>query len=156
MSNQTQERKPRWLLWIPLALAAAAVVAAIAARWWYRQRVTRPPRERAPAPPVIPPSLRGLTEEEAQSRRLEGQDNAIPFSPERDRKQILKENLVTIFNLNLVGLAFSQFLLGLPLDALISLGMIALNAALNIGRGKSAEHRPQRDRPRGCTGGGAG
>ena len=134
MSNETQERKPRRLLWIPLALAAAAAVAAIAARWWYRRRAARPPRERLPAPPVIPPSLRGLTEEEVQSRRLEGQDNAIPFRPERSRKQILRENLLTIFNLNLVGLSFSQFLLGLPLDALISLGMIVLNAALNIGQ----------------------
>jgi magnesium-transporting ATPase (P-type) len=134
MSTQADERKPRWLLWIPLALAAAAAVAAIAARWWYRQRAARAPRERVPAPPVIPPSLRGLTEEEAQSRQLEGQDNAIPFRPERDRKQILKENLLTIFNLNLVGLSFSQFLLGLPLDALLSLGMIVLNAALNIGQ----------------------
>jgi magnesium-transporting ATPase (P-type) len=132
MSNQTREQRPRWLLWIPLALAAVVAVTAIAARWWYRQRAARLLRERAPAPPVIPPSLRGLTEEEAQARRLEGQDNAIPFRLERSRKQILKENLLTIFNLNLVGLSFSQFLLGLPLDALISLGMIVLNAVLNI------------------------
>ncbi|MGD9050170.1 MAG: hypothetical protein PVF77_19110, partial [Anaerolineae bacterium] len=90
MSTQTDDRKPRWLIWIPLALAAAAGVAAIVARWWYRRRAAWPPRERVPAPPVIPPSLRGLTEEEAQSRRLEGQDNAIPFRPERDRKQILR------------------------------------------------------------------
>jgi len=132
MSNQTHERKPRWLLWIPLALAAVVTVTAIAVRWWYRQRAARLLRERVPAPPVIPPSLRGLTEDEAKARRLEGQDNAIPFRPERSRTQILKENLLTIFNLNLVGLSFSQFLLGLPLDALISLGMIVLNAVLNI------------------------
>ncbi|MGD9315306.1 MAG: HAD-IC family P-type ATPase, partial [Anaerolineae bacterium] len=76
-----------------------------------------------------------------QSRRLEGQDNAIPFRPERDRKQILQENILTIFNLNLVGLSFSQFLLGLPLDALLSLGMIVLNAALNIGQEMIARFR---------------
>jgi magnesium-transporting ATPase (P-type) len=73
-----------------------------------------------------------LTEAEAKARQLEGQDNAVPFRPLRTRQQIIKENVLTIFNLNLVGLAFSQFLLGLPLDALISIGTIALNGVLNI------------------------
>ncbi len=133
MSTKEHERKARWILWISILLAAAAVVAAILARW-RRRRIERPPRERPPAPPAIPPSLRGLTEAEAEARRLEGQDNSVRFRPARSRRDILQDNLYTVFNLSLVGLATAQFLLGLPLDGLLSLGMILVNAALNIGQ----------------------
>ena len=54
--------------------------------------------------------------------------------PRRTRKQTIKENVFTIFNLSLVGLGFTQLLLGLPPDALIGIGTIALNTALNIGQ----------------------
>ena len=82
-----------------------------------------------------------MTEAEAEARQLEGQDNAIPFRPRRTRKQTIRENVFTIFNLSLVGLGFAQLLLGLPLDALISIGTIALNTALNIGQETLARMR---------------
>ncbi len=132
MGNQDQPRKSRSFLWLPVLLAAVAVTAAIVARWWQSRRLKELPPRRPPAPPAIPPDLHGLTEAEAEARRLEGQDNAIPFRPPRSRHVILRDNLYTIFNLNLIGLASAQFLLGLTLDALISMGMIVVNAALNI------------------------
>jgi magnesium-transporting ATPase (P-type) len=90
---------------------------------------------------VIPPTLRGLTEAEAEARRLEGQDNVIQFQPPRTPQQIWRENTFTIFNLSLVGLAAVQFLLGLPLDGLLSLGMIVLNTGLNAAQELIARRR---------------
>jgi cation-transporting ATPase E len=75
-----------------------------------------------------------LTEEEAAARHLEGQDNAIEFRPPRSRGVILRTNIFTIFNLNLVGLVTVQLLLGQLLDALISFGVMSLNIILNIGQ----------------------
>ena len=132
-ANEEPPRQTRkWLFFLPILASLSAAIAVLFLRWWRSRRpaLTRPERPRPPL--AIPPSLQGLTEAEAEARRLEGQDNAIPFRPQRTRQQTIKENVFTIFNLNLVGLAFGQLLLGIPLDALISLGTIALNAILNI------------------------
>ena len=134
MEDQQHKRKPTWLVWLVLLLTAAVAIAALVGRWLRKRRLVPVPRPRPPAPPPIPLTVQGLTEAEAEARRLEGQDNALPFRPRRPMRQIWRENIFTIFNLNLVGLAFAQLLLGLPLDALLSMGMIVLNAALNIGQ----------------------
>jgi magnesium-transporting ATPase (P-type) len=125
------------LLRIALALAAVAIIAAIVAKWWRRLRLPR----RLPAPPVPPIPLHGLTEAEALSLRLEGQDNVIEFKPRRTQRQIWRENVYTIFNLSLVGLACVQLLLGQPLNALLSIGTIALNIGLNVGQEMLARRR---------------
>jgi hypothetical protein len=54
--------------------------------------------------------LRGLSDEEAAARRLEGQDNAILFKPPRSKHKILRANILNVFNLTLVGLALIQAL----------------------------------------------
>jgi magnesium-transporting ATPase (P-type) len=132
MNDQVPKKKQRLGILLPILVSAIAGIALLILGLWRRQRSAPAPREAPPAAPAIPPGLQGLTEAEARARQLEGQDNAVPFRPQRTRQQTIKENVLTVFNLNLVGLAFSQFLLGLPLDALISMGTIALNAVLNI------------------------
>ena len=141
MSNQAPQRKQRWLLLLPILVSAVAAITVLVIGLWRRWRPARAPLERLPAPPAIPPGLQGLTEAEAKARQLVGQDNAVPFRPQRTRKQTIKENVFTIFNLSLVGLGFTQLLLGLPLDALLSIGTIALNTALNIGQETLARMR---------------
>ncbi len=126
MGERIPKRRWRPLLWLGLALAALTAVAAIVARWWRRR-----PIEERPALPEMPP---GLTQEEAAARWSEGQDNAVHLKPSRTKKQIWRENILSIFNLNLVVLAFTQALLGRWLDALLSLGTIALNVGLNVGQ----------------------
>jgi len=106
MEDQQRKRKPSWLVWLVLLLAAAVAIAAVVGRWLRRRRLVPVPRPRPPAPPPIPLTVQGLTEAEAEARRLEGQDNALPFRPQRPMRKVWRENIFTIFNLNLVGLAF--------------------------------------------------
>jgi len=133
MDEQSTKRRREAILWLGAVLVAVAAVAAIVARRWRRQPVERPP-----ALPEVPP---GLTEEEAAARWSEGQDNAVHLKPPRTRQQIWRENLHTIFNLSLVGLAFTQALLGQWLSALLSLGTIFLNVGINVAQEMLAMRR---------------
>lgn len=74
----------------------------------------------------------GLSQEEAEARLVPDQDNSLSFKPVRSRREIWRDNILSIFNLSLVGLALVQLLFGRPLDALISLGVMALNIGVNV------------------------
>ena len=133
MDVQPSERRRELLLWLGVALAAVVAAAAIVARWW-RRRPLQEPTPLAELPP-------GLTDEEAAARWLESQDNAVHLSPPRTRQRIWRENLLTIFNLNLVGLAFTQALLGQWLSTLLSLGTLVLNVSMNTAQEMLARRR---------------
>ena len=141
--DQPAPTKRKRLIWLAIITAAVALVVAILAsrrrRQWFHRRL---PGQRSVAPPP-PIRLQGLTESEAEVRRLEGQDNVIHLKPPRTRREIWRENVYTIFNLNLVGLALVQFLLSRPLDALLSLGTICLNIGIQVAREVGAQHRLQ-------------
>jgi len=142
MDEQAPTRR-RPLVWLAIIMVAVAFMVAILTNRWRRQWLQRLlPRQRQVAPPP-PIRLQGLTEAEAEARRLEGQDNVIHLKPPRTRREIWRENVYTIFNLNLVGLAFVQFLLNRPLDALVSLGTMCLNIGLQVTREMGAQHRLQ-------------
>jgi magnesium-transporting ATPase (P-type) len=151
MDDQDRQQKRTTLAWLAPLLGLIAVAAAIAAGIWYRGRERKRLAARRPAapPPIIP--VEGLTEAEAEARQVEGQDNVIRLKPPRTKRQMWQENVLNLFNLNLVGLAGAQLLLHRPLDALLSLGTIALNAGLNIGQELLAQRRlrdiEQRTRP---------
>ncbi len=136
MNDTTGNRKQRPFIWVTLVLAATVAMAlvVILIRRWQGRRAKQEIQEEQPVPPVPPVQIQGLTEEVAAARRLEGQDNAIQFRPPRSRGVILRENVLNIFNLNLVGLVTVQLLLGRPLDALISFGVMSLNIVVNIGQ----------------------
>jgi hypothetical protein len=123
------------LLLLGVGSTIAAGIAAGMAKLLGRLR----PKVPRPVLPVIPPDIRGLSEAEAESRRLEGQDNVVKFSPERSHRDIIRENTLTIFNVSLVGVAVVQFLLGKPLDGFISLGVAVLNIGINVGQELLAE-----------------
>ena len=136
MDERTSTRRWKPFLWLAGGLAVLAAVAAFLVRWLRRRPAAE---ERPPAlPPETPP---GLTEEEAAARWTEGQDNTVQLRPPRTEKQIWRENIYTIFNLNLVGLAFTQSLLGQWLSAFLSLGTIALNVGINVAQEMLARRR---------------
>jgi len=136
MDEQISTRRWKPFLWLAGGLAVLAAVVAFLVRW-LRQRPAAEERPPALAPETPP----GLTEEEAAARWTEGQDNTVQLRPPRTEKQIWRENIYTIFNLNLVGLAFTQSLLGQWLSAFLSLGTIALNVGINVAQEMLARRR---------------
>ncbi|MFC2042774.1 hypothetical protein ACFLUA_01300 [Chloroflexota bacterium] len=91
--------------------------------------------------PTLPAEIEGLNEEEAAARRQEGANNEISLRPSRTRRDMLRDNTFSIFNLSLVGIALVQLLLGRYLDALLSLGVMILNISVNVAQELIARRR---------------
>ncbi len=131
-------------MWVFFGVIVAAVVWLLRRRW---QRGTERPRvEERPArlePPsrVAPASVRGLSQEEAEARRVDGQSNDIQLEPPRSSSDIWRANTFSIFNLNLVGLAIAIWIFGKPFDALVTVGVLLLNIGLNVGQELLAKRR---------------
>ena len=92
---------------------------------------TRPsaPETRALADP---PDLRGLTEVEVEARHAAGQGNTAPLPTTRTYVEIITENVFTFVNNVLGALAIALVIVGRPLDALVSLGVIGTNVMVAI------------------------
>lgn len=89
----------------------------------------------ASSPPIkkkLLEKIKGLSADEIETRQQPDTDNSLSFKPVRSRQEIWRENILSIFNLSLVGLALVQFLFARPLDALLSLGILALNIGVNV------------------------
>src|SRR4051812_16732955 len=76
--------------------------------------------------------LQGLSQHEVLARRAAGQGNAAPAATSRTYRQIVVENVFTFINSCLFCLGMALALLGRPLDALISTGVIALNILVSV------------------------
>lgn len=135
--------KRRKIIWITLGVFLTAFITGWLVRLWrLRQRQAPGQRYERLAPPRLAPDrIKGLTEAEAAERKSEGQDNAINFVPRRTKEEIWRDSILTIFNLNLVGLAGVQLLLGRPLDALMSTGVLCLNIGVNVAQQLFAMNR---------------
>jgi magnesium-transporting ATPase (P-type) len=129
MEDSTPKSQQNTNILIAITLAASTFLAGIL---FWRWRKRHPKGVTRPVGKDLLRKISGLSEEEADSRVLEGVDNSIQFKPTRSRREIWRENVLSIFNLSLVGLAFVQLFFGRPLDALISFGVLLLNIGLNI------------------------
>jgi len=85
------------------------------------------PIESTEAPPE--PQL-GLTEQEANARRAKGQGNDLKLETSRTYRQILRDNLLTFFNIVLFGVSLVLLLLGSPRDAFFTAGVAVLNVII--------------------------
>lgn len=74
----------------------------------------------------------GLTEAEATSRRAAGRGNTAPPATSRTYGQIVRENVFTFINDVIFVLGVLLVLVGRPLDALVSLGVIGTNIAVSV------------------------
>ncbi len=132
MNTSANPSKIKQLLW-KLALFTSIVgLVAVLVRIWQKKQS---PKIRKPVvKPAFPvhPSLDGLSEAEAEAKRLNGFSNTVTYEPTRSKKDILRSNTLTIFNISLVGVAFVQLLLGLHWDMLLSLGVALLNVFINV------------------------
>jgi magnesium-transporting ATPase (P-type) len=114
---------------IAVSLAAGTLLTGIL----IRRRRKRPIS--GTSPPVkkkLLEKIKGLSEDEVQARQQPDLDNSLSFKPVRSRREIWRENILSIFNLSLVGLALVQLLFARPLDALLSLGVLGLNVGINV------------------------
>jgi magnesium-transporting ATPase (P-type) len=131
-------------MWIFFGVIVAAAAWLLRRRWrrrLQRPRIEgRPPRPKAPLR-VAPIAVRGLSQEEAGARWVEGQSNDIQLEPPRSPADIWRENTLSIFNLNLVGLAVAIWIFGKPFDALVTVGVLFLNIGLNVGQELLAKRR---------------
>ena len=130
-NNRCTQKRP--LIWIAILLAGICFIAAIVVRLW-RRRLAAALAEQRTAPEATQQDIQGLTEVEAKARQLEGRDNAIDFTPPGSLQDMWRETVFTIFNFSLVGMVIVQLLLGQPLGALTSFGVIVLNIGLKIRR----------------------
>ena len=132
------ERRSSWLKRTGLI---AAVIALLGAFWYWARHRPRPDE----TPTGLPlDAIRGLSQVEAAARYVEGQSNAISFHPPRSRKQIVRENSLTVFNIGLVAIVFVQVLLGKYLDALMSVGVLIFTIGINVFQEEFARIRLRR------------
>jgi cation-transporting ATPase E len=74
----------------------------------------------------------GLSEEEVRDRRSRGLGNSAPPPTTRTYGRILRENVFTFVNNVLFVLGGALVLVGRPLDALVSVGVIGINTAVSV------------------------
>ncbi len=80
------------------------------------------------------PSLasQGLTSEEVQQRKAQGQVNDVPLKSSRPLAVIFKENFLSITNVILFGIMIVLVLIGEVGDALVTGGVVMLNVTLGV------------------------
>jgi cation-transporting ATPase E len=77
-------------------------------------------------------SIRGLTGKEVKERLAHGQSNAVRVDTSRAYRQIVRENLLTFVNIVLFGLGAALVVIGRPIDALVSVGVLFFNSIVAI------------------------
>ncbi len=77
-------------------------------------------------------TIAGLSDREVAARRAAGQGNSAPPPTGRTYRQIIQENVFTFINNILFLLGFALVLVGRPLDALVSVGVIAVNIVVSV------------------------
>ena len=128
-------------LWLGGILGGLAILIALLVQRWRKLRAREREEAWRSVAPLVPTEIQGLSEAEAAARKGEGQVNTIELKPIRSKREIFSQNTVSIFNLSLLGIAFVQLLLGKPLDALLSLGVMILNIGMNVFQEMFAKRR---------------
>ena len=75
---------------------------------------------------------RGLSEQEVQARRSQGLGNTPPPTTTRSYTQILRENVFNFINISIFVLGAALVMVGRPMDALLSVGIIFLNILVSV------------------------
>jgi magnesium-transporting ATPase (P-type) len=115
-----------WLLVIPATVLSLVVGIRMLLKFW---------QNRMPwVPTILPPDfgeLQGLSDEEAVLRRTYDPQEENQRARKKINRAILRGNLVSIFNLSLLGLAIATLLLNDWLGALATLGVMLANIIVN-------------------------
>ena len=138
-TEQTLAPKRRWLAFSALALIVIGALSVIFLRRRRAQAAKVAGQDSGRMPLIT--AATGLSEADAEARRQPDVDNVLFRRPRRTRRQIIRENSFTIFNLNLIALAAVQVLMESIGGALITLGVLLLNVGLNVFQEEFARYR---------------
>lgn len=127
----------------PLLAVTIAWLAAIGGFFAARARRRRAARNAPPEPFEWP---EGLSDLEASARKRPGTVNELSLKPVRTWQAARHESIFTVFNLNLVGLAIIQLILGEWFGALITLFMLGLTTGIRLMQQGIADRRMERFR----------
>ncbi len=75
---------------------------------------------------------RGLSQEEVEARRRQGLQNTPPPTTTRSYSQIVRENVFNFINISIFVLGAALVMVGRPMDALLSVGIIFLNILVSV------------------------
>ena len=81
---------------------------------------------------VAPTPAGGLSDAEAALRRAAGHGNAAPPATSRTYLQIVRENVFTFINNVIFVLGVLLIIVGRPMDALVSIGVIGTNILVSV------------------------
>ncbi len=81
---------------------------------------------------IVAPDPRGLSEREAEARAARGERNVLPPPTGRTYGEILRENALTFVNLAILAIGIALALMGEPSDALVSIGVVAVNVIVGV------------------------
>ena len=123
-----KSRRARFLGILGLLLGGITLLVGLL-YWRRRQPPARPTRPEARR---LTFTAQGLSEKEARARYREGQSNAIHLRPEPNRREMIRRNTLSVFNIGLVAIIFVQLLLHKPLDALVSFGVLLFTVGVNV------------------------
>jgi magnesium-transporting ATPase (P-type) len=140
VSEDAGTDRPIKVVWIAVALSLVGVVLGLLVYW--RRKLSRQP---APVEVESPlPSLsriQGLSDAEAAARYAVGPRNTIAWRPRRTARDIWRDSVFNLFNLNLLFLFVFQLLLRQYLDALLSVAAMAVTLGLRIFQRMRAKKR---------------
>jgi cation-transporting ATPase E len=85
-----------------------------------------------PAADLAETPASGLTDAEAARRRAAGLGNSAPPATSRTYAQILRENVFTFINNVIFVLGVMLIIVGRPMDALVSIGVIGTNIVVSV------------------------
>ena len=131
MDDLTPANRRSRILWITLFAALASILLGL-----LRYRLSQSKGRQAPQPSTEPDldRFQGLTEDEAIARRPPSRSEENKQEARKVRRDIWRSSTFSIFNLSMLGLAVAQTLLGDPLSALLTVGILILNIAMNAGQ----------------------
>ena len=130
MNDRALTRRWDWILWLTLSLGLVATLVG-----FLRYRLSQARRQQKSLPTDLPTGLekfQGLTEAEAVARRSPSIAQEREQAARQVRRDIWRSRTVSIFNVGLLGMVAARALLGDPLGAWLTLGILILNIGVSV------------------------
>jgi magnesium-transporting ATPase (P-type) len=124
----------KWFTYALIALILSGVEALVLLYLQRRVRSTEELPERvAPPQPITHLTLTGLTEAEAVARQIPINEEPLTKAEERRFwRALVRQHLLTFFNLDMIGAAIAMYLLGSAWSAFLSLLVLLFSFGLNV------------------------